>query len=228
MHTFSPSPRSDMSTSKLESADRLLKPSTLDDCVNELAGFYQDLHQHVTSDEPPTPSAVLLQDLFSHLLRPGAVIRRLIVAPQMGVLLPREAALIYLSSIFWDLRVASPEYIQVYMKHLGLFIIQERLEVVQSLEVLVWILVTNREDLDLECPPRVWLTARILYVLERLSDALRQKVKSAFLDLLTVQATTVKTNRGSLWEPGQLRSAVMASLTASGLIPVRGSSLSDG
>ena len=143
---------------------------------------------------------------YAHFFRPGTPIYRLLTDSTCSVSLPRVVALIYLNIIVWDCE-SDPEVKPVtFVERVRFGMVEQGLDLAGSLELLVWLLMTDPVTRNVAEPERLWLLSRLLRCETQLSTELRARFDSAlFQFLLAGESQHIPED----WTPGQFRADVM-------------------
>jgi hypothetical protein len=143
--------------------------SHLELCVRELGAFYRSLSSQQGS-------------FIASLVKPGSLVGSMLTKLESPFLPERLAVLIYLCTAFNELRYL-PSRMQ-YIDRLESNLAAQSIGLEASLAGVLWSLITDFENLSLECPERMWLLSRMLYVAARLSADLRRKLENQLLKFL--------------------------------------------
>ena len=125
----------------------------------------------------------------------------------MGV--GRIVALLYLNILLWDYRPSSSLAIHRYFNRLKHALSGQGLDLGGSLELFLWVLITDLEKRNVESPERVWLLARLLFVHARLPYDFQLRVEGTLHQFLI---SGTECSGESVWLPEQFRLETMQRL----------------
>ena len=157
-----------------------------------------------TAHEPSLP--------YCLLLRPGTPTNRLLTDPASSIALDRVVTLLYLNIIIWDCHSAPGVKASDFINRLRVGMLEQGLDVSGSLELLLWLLMTDPIDHNIAEPERLRLLARLLRVEKRLGSNFRRRLEDALLQFLIAGDEEFHLVE---WSPDQFRSEVMHDLALS-------------
>jgi hypothetical protein len=182
--------------------------------VEELIGAYGSFYRLAQRSLAaasifPLDRSFEMYSLTRRLFHRDSATYRLMVESTSRVMFSPTVLPLYMNILIWTLDRKTVEEVRLFWAYVATLMKEGGLDTGGSAEVLYWILITDVERQYVADPPLVHLLARLLRVVNWLTDALKEKLVEQLLFFLSGSADEAYRFR---WSPDQFRSDVLDDL----------------
>jgi hypothetical protein len=194
-------------------------PSDIQTLGLEYVAAFGNFHREALRREHSLRTAQNTHSTFNNsnfiqvLFRRGTLMHHVLTTASCIVSVPAAAALLLLNLLLWDRRSFTLQSNLCFFKQLRMSMVEEGIDLGGSVDLLIWVLMTERgSQHKVRDPERIWLLARLLHVYNHLPKDLQEHSDTILLRFLTGDATA-----STPTEPGPDREPELEAETSFGI-----------